>query len=195
MRDTSLESMVVRVPWGDNMTDDQLLELSSLNPDLRIELTAEGELIFMPPAGGETGDRNAEVAMQLRQWAKRAGTGKSFDSSTGFRLPNGAVRSPDAAWVSNEVWLSLTDEQRQKYPPIAPEFVIGLLSPTDSVQVAQRKMEEYIENGTQLGWLIDPPNRRLYIFTPEGVSESDEPAAVDGGPLLMGFRLDLQEVW
>jgi Uma2 family endonuclease len=118
-RNLSLESMVVRLPRRQGMTDDELLEFSSLNPDLRIEQTSEGDLIIMPPAGGETGGRNAEITTQLRVWAKQDGTGRTFDSSTGFRLSNRAVRSPDASWVSKARWEALSEEQRKKYPRFA----------------------------------------------------------------------------
>ena len=148
------------------LTPDRLLELSSLNKDLRLELTAEGDLIVMPPAGSETGDRNAELTMQLRVWAKRDGTGVTFDSSTGFTLPNGAVRSPDASWVRRSRWASLTAEQRRKYAPLCPDFVIELLSPSDNLRATQEKMQEYIENGARLGWLIDPEQRRVYVYQP-----------------------------
>ncbi len=137
------------------LTPDQLLEISSLNDDLRLELTAKGELILMPPAGSETGDRNSELNMQLRIWAKPGGTGVTFDSSAGFTLPNGAVRSPDASWVESSRWASLSAEQRRKYAPLCPDFVVELLSPSDSPSAMQDKMREYIENGARLGWLID----------------------------------------
>jgi len=177
------------------LSDDELLELSALNPDVRLELSAQGDLIVMPPAGGGTGDRNAEITMQLRQWSKKDGTGKSFDSSTGFYLPNGALRSPDAAWVSNKQLSRLTPVQLEKYLPLCPEFVIELLSPSDSLAVAQRKMREYIENGAKLGWLIDLGERNVHIYTSEGVEEPESPQTLKGDPILVGFTLDLNEIW
>jgi Uma2 family endonuclease len=148
----------------------------------------------MPPAGGETGGRNAEILIQLGTWAKEDGTGKVFDSSTGFRLPSGAVRSPDASWLSKARWEELGEEQRKKYPLLCPEFVIELLSPTDSLKVAQEKMREYLENGAKLGWLIDPEARRLYRYTVEGIELLDAPDTVSAAPVL-GFALDSRELW
>lgn len=177
-----------------DLTDDQLLELSSLNRDLRLERTPQGELIVMPPAGGETGDRNAEITMQLRLWAKREGTGTTFDSSTGFRLPNSAVRSPDASWVKKSRLEPLTSEQRKKFILLCPDFVLELRSPTDRLSVLQAKMQEYLKNGAELGWLLDPESKRAYIYRPEGVEELENPQTLDGGPVLPGFALDLREL-
>lgn len=179
-----------------DLTDEQLFEFSQINRDLRIERNARGELIIMPPTGGETGDRNAELTMQLRQWAKRDGTGSTFDSSTGFRLPNKAVRSPDGSWVRRSRLDSLTPEQMKKFIPLCPDFVVELRSPTDSLSVTQEKMQEYIENGALLGWLIDPEQRRVYVYRPHRpVEELNEPASLAGDPLLPGFVLDLSEIW
>ena len=178
------------------LTDDQLFEFSQLNRDLRIECNAQGELIIMPPTGGETSERNAEITMQLRQWAKRGGEGVTFDSSGGFRLANGSVRSPDAAWVKRSRFDALTAEERKKFIPFCPEFVVELRSPTDSLSVLQEKMQEYIDNGAQLAWLIDPEQKRLYVYRPnEPVQELDEPETVSGDPLLSGFVLNLREIW
>jgi Uma2 family endonuclease len=179
----------------DPLDDDQLLVLSSLNRDLRFERNARGELIVMPPTGTETGDRDSEINMQLRLWAKRDGRGKAFGSSTGFRLPNGAVRSPDASWVSKKRLEALSEEELQKFAPLCPEFVVELRSPSDSLKVSQEKMEEYIANGAELGWLLDPEVRRVYVYTPNGVTELDNPGTLSGDPLLEEFVLDLTEVW
>jgi Uma2 family endonuclease len=178
------------------MTEEQFFEFCQLNRDLRIERDAHGDLIIMPPTGLETGGRNAEITMQLRVWAKRAGTGTSFDSSTGFRLPNGAVRSPDGSWVRKERFEALSKEQRKTFAPLCPDFVIKLRSPTDSLDVTKEKMREYVENGAQLGWLIDPEQRRVYVYRPgSSVEELDDPEILSGDPLLAGFTLDLREVW
>ena len=177
------------------LSGDELLELSSLNPEVELEVNAQGDLIVMPPAGGETGDRNAEITMQLRQWTKRDGTGKSFDSSTGFYLPNGALRSPDACWVSNKQLESLTPEQFEKYLPLCPEFVVELLSLLDSLAVTQHKMQEYLENGAKLGWLIDAKAKRVYSYTSEAVEEVSSPETLSADPVLPGFTLDLNEIW
>ena len=138
------------------LSDDEFFEFCGLNRDLRIERTAGGGITIMPPARGETSDRNAEITMQLRLWAKRDGTGVTFDSSGAFVLPNEAILSPDAAWVLRDRFAALTVEQRAKFPPLCPDFVIELRSPTDSLPVLRSKMQEYIDNGVRLGWLIDP---------------------------------------
>lgn len=190
------ESVVLRMRPAVRITADQLLELSSLNRDLRLELTAEGELVVMPPTGWETGDKDSELNMQLRLWAKRDGTGRSSSSSTGFVLPNGAIRSPDAAWVANSRLSVLSAEQRKKYLPLCPDFVIELRSPSDTLRTTQEKMEEYIENGTRLGWLLDPSHRRVYVYKPgESIKELENPEKVSGEGILPGFELDLREVW
>lgn len=179
-----------------NLTDDQLYEFSQINRDLRIERNAEGELIIMPPAGGETSQRNAEIIVQLGSWAKQNGEGVTFDSSGGFRLDNGAVRSPDAAWVKRSRIDALAREERKRFVPLCPDFVVELRSPTDSLSVLQEKMREYIDCGARLAWLIDPEQTRVYVYRPsETVQELDKPDAVSGDPLLPGFALDLREIW
>ena len=177
--------LTVRLKPVINLTDDQLFEFCLINRDLRIERTAKGELLIMPPTGGDTGDRNAEITMQLRAWAKRNGTGVAFDSSTGFRLPNGAMRS------------RLTELTReQKFIPLCPDFVIELRSPSDSLRLQYAKMEEYLENGAQLGWLIDPEERRVHVYRSGAPAERlENPAALSGDSELPGFRLYLEEIW
>ena len=178
------------------LTDDQFFDLCQLNRELRIERTAQGELLIMPPAGWETSEHNAEISMQLRQWAKRDGTGTTTDSSGGFILPNTAIRSPDAAWIRYDRLASLTAEQRTKFLPLSPDFAIELRSPTDSLKTLQDKMLEYLENGVQLGWLIDPVRRCVYVYRPESpVERLDNPDSISGDPLLPGFQLDLREIW
>lgn len=178
------------------MTDDQFFEFCQINRDVRIERNAQGELIVMPPTGIETGDRNAELTMQLRLWAKRDGTGTAFDSSTGFHLPNGATRSPDAAWVKSSKLAALTAEQRKKFARLSPDFVIELRSPTDNLRVVQDKMQEYLDTGTKLGWLIDPEQKRAYVYKPHApVEVLEAPATLSGDPVLPGFVLDLREIW
>ncbi len=142
-----------------DLTDEQFRKLCQANPEIKLERTAKGELIVMPPTGGETGDRNSEINFQLRAWNKQNLLGKVFDSSTGFKLPNGADRSPDASWVKLERWQALTPAQRQKFPPLAPDFVVELRSTTDEIKLLQNKMQEYRDNGVRLGWLIDPKNQ------------------------------------
>ncbi len=188
--------LVLRLRPVVDLTGDQLLELSSLNGDLRLELTAKGELIIMPPTGTETGDRDSEINMQLRLWTKHDGTGVAFSSSTGFTLPNGAIRSPDASWVLLSRIEALTAEQYRKYAPLCPDFVIELHSPSDSLRAAQEKMREYLENGARLGWLMDPEHKRIYVYRPDTlVRELENPETVSGEPVLPGFTLNLREVW
>ena len=178
------------------LSDDQLFELCQINRDLRIERGAGGGITIMPPAGGETSDRNAEITMQLRLWAKRDGTGVTFDSSGGFVLPNRAMLSPDASWVSRERFAALSAEQRSRFPPLCPDFVVELRSPTDSLPALQSKMQEYIANGTQLGWLIDPRERQVHVYRPESPVELlHRPQSASADPSLPGFRLEMAEIW
>ncbi len=179
-----------------DMTDDQFFEFCRINPDLRIERAADGKVIIMSPAGGRTGARNLEIAMQLGQWAKRDGRGVAFDSSTGFRLPNGATRAPDAAWVLRARLEVLDDKAKDRFLPLCPDFVIELRSPSDDPGAIREKMEEYQANGAQLGWLIDPMDRRVYVYA--GDAERREIAAPTGlsaESVLPGFVLDLTAVW
>ena len=179
-----------------DMTEDQFFKLCSDNGDLRLELTAKRELIVMPPAGATTSGRNSDVIADLVIWARQDGTGKTFESSVGFTLPNGAVLSPDASWILWPRWNALAETEQDRFPHICPDFVIELRSPSDRLAVAQAKMVEYMENGARLGWLIDPQNRRVYVYRPgEPVATLEEPDTVSGDPLLPGFVLDLQRIW
>ena len=174
------------------LTDEQFFQLCQQNRELRFERTAKGEILIMPPTGGETGNRNIELAYQLQAWSRQNNLGKAFDSSTGFKLPNGANRSPDAAWVRRERWEALTPQQRQKFLPLCPDFVVELRSPSDSLKETQEKMQEYIDNGARLGWLIDPQTRRVEIYRPnQDVEILENPATVPGEDVLPGFVLDL----
>ncbi len=181
---------------ADNPLDNQtLLALSSANPDLRLERNPQGELIVMSPTGGKSSRRNAALVAQLYTWAKKDKTGTVFDSSGGFSLPNGAVRSPDACWVSHEQLSKLGDEELEAYPPLCPEFVIELRSATDSLKELQEKMEEYIANGSKLGWLIDAKNKNVYVYTPEGMTKLENPEMLEATGNLQGFVLEMLEVW
>ncbi|AFY79327.1 hypothetical protein Ple7327_4197 [Pleurocapsa sp. PCC 7327] len=178
------------------LTEDQFYQLCRANPDIKFERNAKGEIIIMSPTGGETGNRNAEIIIEFGVWNRRSQLGKLFDSSTGFQLPNGADRSPDVAWIKQERWKALTPEQKEKFPPIAPDFVLELMSPSDRLQELQEKMREYIENGVQLGWLINRKNRQVEIYRPgQKVEILDNPATLSGEDVLPGFVLDLQIVW
>ena len=178
------------------LDDSDFYELCQANQDLRIERTSDGDIIIMPPTGGETGRRNFDLGGMFYAWVKSDGTGKGFDSSTVFALPNGARRSPDLAWVKLSRWNALTAEQRRGFPPLCPDFVIELRSHTDSLSALQDKMREYIANGAQLGWLIDPIEKKVYVYRPQVEVEClENPASISGGSLLEGFTLDLAEVW
>jgi len=194
---TRAEPFVMRYhPMPEPITDEEFLEFCRMNPDWRIERSAEGELILMPPAGGETGIRNSQLNRLLGNWAEAEGTGVVFDSSTGFTLLNGAKRSPDAAWLRRARWEALAPEQRRKFPPLCPDFVAELRSPTDALETLQAKLEEYLANGAQLGWLIDPEERKLYLYRPgSDVVCLVDPVSVSGDPVLPGFVLDLAKVW
>lgn len=178
------------------MDEEQFFEFCQLNRDWRIERSAEGDLEVMVPTGGETSDRNSEINMQLRLWAKRDGVGVAFESNGGFVLPNGAMRSPDASWARRERLVNLTAEQKKRFLPLCPEFVIELRSPTDPLAPVEAKMREYIENGAQLGWLIDPVERKVHVHKPgEPVKLLDNPGKLSGDPVLSGFVLDLEPIW
>jgi Uma2 family endonuclease len=179
-----------------HLTEEQFELLCQENPELRLELTAQGELIIMPPTGSESGWRSGETFLSLGTWAKQDGTGLSFDSSTGFTLPNGAIRSPDASWIRRERWTALTKAQREKFAPICPDFVVEVRSQTDKLSDLLGKMQEYIDNGARLGWLIDPLEQRVYIYRPgRPVEMQDNPSSVNGDPELQGFVLQVRELW
>ncbi|HJY79874.1 MAG TPA: Uma2 family endonuclease [Candidatus Binatia bacterium] len=179
-----------------NLTEEQFIELCQENPELRLELTAHGELVIMPPTGSESGWRSGQVFLSLGTWAKQDGTGLSFDSSTGFTLPNGAIRSPDASWIQRERWTALTKAQREKFAPICPDFVIEVRSVTDRLSDLLEKMQEYLDNGARLGWLIDPIDKRAYVYRPgQPVEILENPQSLSGDPVLPGFRLNVQELW
>lgn len=178
------------------LSDEDFFEFCQANREWRIERTSDGDIIIMPPTGGETGKRNFDLTGAFHPWVKSDGTGVGFDSSTGFTLPNGAARSPDLAWVSLSRWNALTEEQREKLPQLCPDFVVELRSPSDLLAVLQEKMEEYIQNGAQLGWLIDPVEKKVYVYRPQTqVQCLDNPATLSGEPLLKGFVLDVRELW
>jgi Uma2 family endonuclease len=178
------------------LTDEQFYRLCQDNRDLRIELTVQGELIIMPPTGSKTGWRNAKLIHRLTAWAERDGSGLTFDSSTGFSLPNGAKRSPDAAWVRREKWDALTEEEQEGFAPLCPDFVVELRSPADPLSTLQDKMMEYIANGAQLGWLIDPTTKRIYVYRQGQPTEClENPETIEGDPVLPDFILDMKEIW
>ena len=178
------------------LTDEQFYQLCINNRDLRFERNANGDLLIMSPTGGETGNRNIEIAYQLQAWSRQNKSGLAFDSSTGFKLPNGANRSPDASWIPLNKWNSLTREQQQKFIPLCPDFVIELLSPSDKLADTQKKMREYIDNGTVLGWLINRQNKQVEIYRPgKNVAILDSSQSLSGENVLPGFILNLELIW
>jgi Uma2 family endonuclease len=188
--------LVLRVRPPLELTPAQFFQICQQNDTLRLERTAEGDLVIMPPAGTPSGARNADLTSQLVVWAKRDGTGIAFDSSAGFTLPNGAERSPDASWILNERLAALTPEQRTGFWQICPDFVAELRSSSDRLSVVKEKMEEYRQNGARLGWLIDPEPRQVFVYRPgEPVERLDNPASVGGDPVLPGFTLDVRALF
>ncbi|MCS6812851.1 MAG: Uma2 family endonuclease [Cyanobacteria bacterium] len=179
-----------------SMTDEQFYQLCQNNPDLKLERNAQGDLIIMPPTGGETGRRNASLIFQVYSWNEATRLGVVFDSSTGFKLPNGADRSPDVAWVRQDRWDALTPEQQEKFPPLCPDFVIELLSPSDTLEDIQAKMQDYIDSGARLGWLIAPSLRRVEIYRPgQPVEVLEAPTSLSGEAVLPGFILMLDSIY
>jgi Uma2 family endonuclease len=188
--------MVLKMQPDIIMTDDQFFDFCKLNRDFRIERNQFGDLLIMSPTGSETDERNFNLTGQLWTWTKQDGTGVGFGSSGGFTLPNGAVRSPDTAWIKKERWEAIPAEQRKKFAPICPDFVVELRSETDSLKTLQEKMEEYIENGVKLAWLIDRKQQKVYIYRPDQpVEELEHPQTLNGEDILPGFILDLREIW
>ena len=178
------------------VTREQFVELSLANRELQLERTATGELIVNPPTGGETGYRNLDIEGQLWLWNSRAKLGKAFNSSTGFHLPNGADRSPDASWVRQERWDALTPKQKESFIPLCPDFAVELRSKSDNMEPLRAKMKEYMDNGARLGWLIDRKNRKVEIYRQnQEVEVLDNPETLSGEDVLLGFVLDLTEVW
>jgi Uma2 family endonuclease len=173
-----------------HLTDEQFYQLCISNPTLNIERNARGVLIVMAPVGGESGNREMSLGGELYLWNKQTNLGEVFSSSTVFKLPGGGDRSPDAAWVERSRWQALTPEQRQKFPPIAPDFVIELRSRTDSLEMLQEKMDEYMSSGVRLGWLFDPQNKRVEIYREDQEKEVRSlPAELSGETVLPGFTL------
>ena len=180
----------------DKMTPEEFWEFCQENRKIRAELTKDGDVIIMPPTGFETSDRNAEITTQLRIWAKKERTGKVTDSNGGFILPNGATYAPDASWTSNERLENFSAEEKKKFLPLCPDFVIELRSSSDNLKELKAKMEEYIENGARLGWLINPNEKEVYLYRANGEIEIlQKPDKVSGEDVLQGFELDLTEIW
>jgi Uma2 family endonuclease len=193
------KSLRIHFEFEDNqqkMTSEEFWEFCSQNKKLNAELTKEGEVIIMPPTGWETSDRNSELNLQLRLWAKKDKQGKVADSNGGFILPNGATRSPDSSWILKSRLEQLPKEALEKFLPLCPDFVVEITSPSDNLSDTQAKMLEYIENGAKLGWLIHTKTKQVFIYQPnKQVEVLENPVKVSGEPLLTGFELDLTEIW
>ncbi len=178
------------------MTDEQFYELCQNNRDLRFERNVEGKLIIMTPTGGGTGKRNFDLNLQLGKWNEQKQLGICFDSSTGFKLPNGADRSPDVAWIPAKKWNNLTPKQQEKFLPLCPDFVIELRSPSDDLKTLQEKMQEYLDNGTRLGWLINRKNRQVEVYRQGQAKEIlNNPDSLSGEDVLTDFSLKLESIW
>jgi len=193
---TAAVQLPLRIRPATPLNDDELFEFCGANRDLRIERTAEGELIIMSPTGAATGNRNFKLTAAFGAWVEKDGTGVGFDSSTGFILPNGAERAPDVAWVARSRWDSLTPAQREKFAPLCPDFVVEIRSPSDSIDELHAKLAEYIANGASLGWLVDPYARCVFVYRPGATMQTlIEPTEIRGEPLLPGFVLDANVLW
>lgn len=178
------------------LNDDDFYNLCQVNRDLKLERTAKGEVVVMSPTGGEGGKKEADLIIDIGIWSRQTQLGIAFSSSTGFKLPNGAERSPDVAWVRQERWEALTPQQRRKFPPLAPDFVIELRSATDELGTLQAKMQEYMDNGVRLGWLINPQQRQVEIYRLGQPKETQEsPNSLSGEDVLPGFVLDLNRIF
>lgn len=194
-----METLRLNVPPAVGMTDEQFYQLCMANEQWRLELTAKRELLIMPPVGGETSIRNSTLTAQLATWNRQTNLGKVFASSTIFQLPNGAKRSPDASWITLERWEALSREDRVRFPPLCPDFVVELRSRTDSLDELRAKMREYRNNNARLGWLIDPQTPLVEIYRLNQDVETinfslNEPPTLSGEDVLPGFVLDLTPI-
>ncbi|MDB9526285.1 Uma2 family endonuclease [Oscillatoria sp. CS-180] len=188
--------LTVNLPMPIEMTMAEFYEFCQANRDLRIERSADGEVIIMPPAFSDTGNRNLKIAQQLANWADQDGSGETFDSSAGFTLPNGATRSPDAAWIRLERWNALTEDEKASFAPICPDFVVELKSSSDALSGLKAKMEEYIANGALLGFLIDRKQHHVHVYRPgQEPKILENPDGVNGDPELPGFQLQMAKIW
>ncbi len=195
-QNSPLNSLVLHWPPSLHLMNDQFFDFCQVNKELRIERTAQGDSEIMAPTGGATSWRNSRLITQLSIWADLEGSGVVFDSSGGFVLPNGAIRSPDVSWVKKARLAALTPIQKQRFLPLCPDFVIELCSPSDAIKYLQDKMQEYSENGASLGWLIDPEGQQVLVFRPKtAIVRLDKPQFLLADDLLAGFRLELQKLW
>jgi len=195
-QNAEINALVLHWPPSLRLGEDQFFDFCQANRELRIERTAEGDCEIMTPTGGATSWRNSKLVTQLTIWADLDGSGVVFDSSTGFTLPNGAIRSPDTSWVKKTRLEILTSKQKKQFLPLCPDFVIELRSPSDSTNDLQDKMQEYIGNGVRLGWLIDPETQRVYVYQAnQPALKLDSPLSVTADQVVTGFKLELAKIW
>ncbi len=187
--------VVLCLPPGAEMDDEQFFEFSCLNDNFVIERKAGGEIIVMSPSVGETGYREHEIGKQLGNWADSDGTGIVFVSDTIFDLPSGGNYGPDASWVLRSRLAELTREQKRRMLPLAPDFILELMSPSDRISQTREKMQMWIESGVRLGWMMDPDRRRVHIYSESRIQELENPSTISGDPVLPGFVLDLAPIW
>lgn len=184
------------IQWQRGMTDDEYFQFCADNPDVRIERSPEGDILIMPPVGGESSFRNSELSAELRIWARKDGRGRAFDSSVQYYLPNGAAYSPDATWVLRSRLDQLTKDEKRKFLRLSPDFVVELMSPSDGLSRLKAKMDEWIENGVQLGWLLDPDRRAVYIYRPGCPTEQlVDPKELAGEGPVAGFVMRSGDIW
>lgn len=186
------EEAVLKMP---DMSDNEFFDFCAGNSEYRIERSAKGDVTIMPGTGGRTGNRNIRLSAALSVWSDGDGRGIAFDSSTMFRLPDGAMRSPDASWVDLTRLRAIPEAQRERFVPLCPDFVVELRSHSDRLKDLQAKMEEWMANGCALGWLIDPAARTVYVYDARGCTELAAPAALQGEGPVAGFTLDLARIW
>ena len=190
----NIEALIIR-PGLRQFSDEEFAEFCSRYPELRVEMNSEGEMMIMLPVVSEGGKRNFTLTTRFGAWVAADGTGVGFDSSTGFTLPNGAKRSPDGSWIRRGRWDALSEEQRNEFARICPDFVVELRSKSDRLKTLQEKMEEYLSNGAQLGWLIDLLEKRVHIYrSGAAVQVLENPTEISGEPLLRGFVLKLEGI-
>ena len=188
-----MEKYAIKLPQHLRFTDDEFFDFCQENRDLRFERNANGEIIIMSPTGGLTGKKNGKLSAKLDLWNEERGLGEVFNSSTGFIIPSGATRSPDAAWIAKSRWESLSYEQQEKFPPLCPDFVVELVSPSDALKSLQEKMDEWMENGCRLGWLLYPKGEKAWVYEggePQEINGFDQ--TLSGGTVLPGFTFDLK---
>lgn len=178
------------------LTDEQFESLCRNHPDLNLEMSAEGELIIVPPTSPESGWKNTKLITKTENWSEKDKTGIVFDSSTMFTLPNGAKRSPDVSWMPKEKWNALSEREKRRFARVVPDFVIELRSPSDALEDLHEKMKEYIAVGVRLGWLIDPENKTVHVYRADGAVEVlENPGKISGEDVLKDFELDVREIW